>query len=111
MNTIEVMKQALDAIGTDDISVEDYNAIITNLRAAIADMERVEPVGWYDPELNIADVRKAFDTDIPLYTHPQDRDSIIEECASICENGFSHYDTDCGLDLCAAEIRALKGKK
>ena len=101
MNTIEVMKQALEYI---EDGYHGNIAVVTNLRTAIKEMEQVEPVGWIDADLNLRMGKKRHPG--PLYTHPQSRDAIIDECAKVCDALWDRTGDDC-----VTALRNMKGKK
>lgn len=139
MNTIDVMKQALEALEscihdprmrhTDSVHYEVVDAG-RMLSKAITELESAEPVAWMaDSGTCVTENRNPTYYNIPLFTHPaQSRDSIIEECAAVCEEVHSRYPTDIfpegqsvtaqsakmariTANNCASEIRALKGRK
>jgi len=138
MTPLNAMRCALEALdiyeyqGTDT-DAEKVTRAITNLRTAIAELAKAEPVAWMHNQVtswvvSAVNVEDAGDSWTPLFTHPvQSRASIIEECAAVCEEVHSRYPTDIfpegqsvtaqsakmariTANNCALEIRALKGK-
>jgi hypothetical protein len=125
MTPLDAMRSALEAFvqyyETEDISFNQCESLITNLRTAIAELESAEPVFWYRPLDNgcyegpkhnsqMEKVRKTSGVWFPLFTHPaQSRDSIIEECANVCEGFDGRYRYNYGAAFADA-IRGLKGE-
>ncbi len=76
--SIQVMKQALEALGICESMLPEYHQWLSNaqydLRTAIEAAEKVEPVAWMSPgkerlEFSRADTVYGSHT-IPLYKHP-----------------------------------------
>jgi hypothetical protein len=81
--SIEVMKQALDALDCiySPLHVREINkvgAAIGALRQAIAEVEKAEPVAWMNKDGWIGLYRQG-DATIPLYTHPPARKPLTDE--------------------------------
>jgi len=105
---IEAMKQALEAFEAlqshGDIAIlvtpeREFNfaRISKELRQAIAEAEKQEPVAWMHPDGRIWTFGRGFDKStftIPLYTHPQPKrewvgltDEEIEDLLSMFFTG------------------------
>ena len=113
MNTLTAMKQALEAleqcyvIPNSKMPPRNRDKAIANLRTAITEMEKAEPVAWYNPDYESVYEHQTKEYCEPLYRCIQSRDSIIEECAVLMETGVF----ECSQKVLATAIRALKGKK
>lgn len=72
MTLLDTMKQALEALTNPAMGYEEHFSTITNLRAAIEQMEKVEPVAWmYEAHWGKGfSAQKTNDSDVPVYTAP-----------------------------------------
>ena len=81
--SIEAMKQALDALDSDNPDIQLRAAIA--LRQSIEQAEKQEPVAWVQdvefeqlPEFAFSWVKTRLH-DKPLYTHPSKREPLTDE--------------------------------
>ena len=80
MNTIEVMRQALEALERGPwtlVQKEQYNKAITNLRSTIEQMEKQEPVAYLSQRTCDSFMVAGYETcdrggygSFPVFTHP-----------------------------------------
>jgi hypothetical protein len=117
MNHIDIMKQALDAlewvIKGGPYPALEYKAV-ENLRKAIEEAEKVEPVAWLDSEgfpwsKKGIEWRSVKDTYQPLYTTPPQREwvGLTKQERLKCFGLVSYFDTNCiCVEFSAEEIKA-----